>query len=319
MSESNTQNHPIISATVRPRFDGDRERFQQALNVLAQGDPTIRVETDAVDGQTVLSGTDDSHLERTCDRILHDFKIQLDVGEPKVIYLETIRKKAEGTGEYIRQVGGFGNYGHCKLRVEPNDAGRGYEFINDVRGGIVPEKYVEPINQGVQEALEQGILYGHPLVDIKVTLFDGSYHELDSNERAFKFASSIALQEAVGKASPVLLEPVMVVEITVPEEDMQAVIDDINLRRGRIEDMGHAGESRVVKAFAPLAEMIGHGQGIGPILQGRLRYSMRFARYEAVPQDGDPGIEDAGVPANKPKSPKPRRGFAAARLDEQPE
>ncbi|MES2219727.1 MAG: hypothetical protein V4587_02030, partial [Acidobacteriota bacterium] len=307
---------PIISVTISPRFDGDRERLQRALSVLAKDDPTIRIKAESVDSKTILSGIDDLHLEGICDRILHDFKIQVDVGEPKVIYQETIRKNAEAQGRYIRQTGGFGNYGHCKLRVEPNQAGRGYEFINDITGSIVPEKYIEPINQGVQEALEQGILAGHPLVDIKVTLFDGSYHELDSNERAFKFASSIALQEAVRKASPVLLEPVMSVEITVPEEDTRAVIGDIKSRRGRIESMGHVDESIVIKAFVPLAEMLGYGRDIHSISQGRACYSMRLARYEAVPQDGDPGVEDAGVTANKPKGPKAGIGFAAANLEE---
>jgi elongation factor G len=319
MSESKAHNRPIISVAVSPRIGGDREKLQRALSVLVQEDPAIRIKTESIDGQTILSGMNDLHLEVICDRILHEYKIQLDVGEPTVIYLETIRKHAEGEGKYIRQTGGSGNYGHCELRVAPNEPGKGYEFINDIKGGVVPEEYIKPIDQGVQGALERGILAGHPLVDIKVTLFDGSYHEVDSNEMAFKIAGSIAFKEAARKASPVLLEPVMAVEVTVPEEHLGAIIGDINSRRGRIEGMEHAVGSQVIKAIVPLAEMLGYGRDIRSSTQGRAYHSMRFARYEAAPHRGEPGGDGAGITANKPIRPKAGSGFAAARLDAESE
>jgi elongation factor G len=201
MSGLEAQSRPIISVAISPKNDGDREEFQRALSEVIQEDPTIEVKTDAEVGQAILRGMSELHLEAIRDRILREYKIQLDVGEPKVIYLETIRKISEGEGKYIRQAGGLGNYGHCKLRIEPNEPGKGYEFINEIKSGLIPEQYIEAIGQGVQGAMELGILAGYPLVDIKATLFDGSYHEVDSNEMAFKFAGSIAFKEAARKAS----------------------------------------------------------------------------------------------------------------------
>jgi elongation factor G len=319
MSEFNTQKRPIISVSISPKINDDREKFQRALSVLAQEDPAIRIKTESVDGQTILSGMDESHLEAICNRILHEYKILLDVGGPRVIYLETIRKRAEGEGKYIRQMSGSGNYGHCKLRVEPNEPGRGYEFINDIKGGVIPKEYIQSIDQGVQSALDLGILAGYPLVDIKVTLFDGSYHEVESNEIAFRLAGSIALKEAARKASPVLLEPLMAVEVTVPEEHLGSIIGDINSRRGRIEGVEHAAGSQVIKAVVPLAEMLGYGREIRSSTQGRAYHSMQFARYEAAPRLGEPGGDEAGVTANKPIVPKAGTDCAAARLDAEPE
>jgi elongation factor G len=274
----------VISVAIEPKTKADQEKMGVALSRLADEDPTFKVRTDEDSGQTIISGMGELHLEILVDRMRREHKVEANVGEPKVAFRETIRKMAEAEGKYIRQTGGSGNYGHCKLRVEPNAPGKGYEFINDIKGGTIPKEYIKPIDQGVQGAIELGILAGFPLVDIKVTLFDGSYHDVDSNEMAFKFAGSIAFKEAARKASPVLLEPVMAVEVTVPEEHMGTIIGDINSRRGRIEGMGHIGGSQVIKAMVPLKEMFGYVNDIRSSTQGRASYSMQFARYEEAPR-----------------------------------
>jgi elongation factor G len=242
------------------------------------------VRTDDESGQTIISGMGELHLEILVDRMRREHKVEANVGEPKVAFRETIRKKAEAEGKYIRQTGGSGHYGHCKLRIEPNVPGKGYEFINEIKSGSVPKEFIKPIDQGVQGAIELGILAGYPLVDVTVTLYDGSYHEVDSDEMAFKIAGSIAFKEAARKASPVLLEPVMAVEVTVPEEHMGTIIGDINSRRGRIEGMEHIGGSQVIKAIVPLKEMFGYVNDIRSSTQGRASYSMQFARYEEAPR-----------------------------------
>jgi len=274
----------VISVAIEPKTKADQEKMGIALSRLADEDPTFKVRTDEDSGQTIISGMGELHLEILVDRMRREHKVEANVGEPKVAFRETIRKKAEAEGKYIRQTGGSGNYGHCKLRVEPNEPGKGYEFVNEIKGGVVPKEYIKPIDQGVQGAMELGILAGYPLVDVKVTLFDGSYHEVDSNEMAFKFAGSIAFKDAVRKASPVLLEPVMAVEVTVPEEFMGTIIGDINSRRGRIEGMEHAGGSQLIKAIVPLKEMFGYVNDIRSSTQGRASYSMQFARYEEAPR-----------------------------------
>jgi elongation factor G len=274
----------VISVAIEPKTKADQEKMGVALARLADEDPTFKVRTDDESGQTIISGMGELHLEILVDRMKREHKVEANVGEPKVAFRETIRKTAEAEGKYIRQTGGSGNYGHCKLRIEPNTPGAGYEFINAIKSGSVPKEYIKPIDQGVQGAIELGILAGYPLVDIKVTLFDGSYHEVDSNEMAFKFAGSIAFKEAARKASPVLLEPVMAVEVTVPEEHMGTIIGDINSRRGRIEGMEHAAGSQVIKAIVPLKEMFGYVNDIRSSTQGRASYSMQFARYEEAPR-----------------------------------
>jgi elongation factor G len=274
----------VISVAIEPKTKADQEKMGIALARLADEDPTFKVRTDEESGQTIISGMGELHLEILVDRMKREHKVEANVGEPKVAFRETIRKKAEAEGKYIRQTGGSGNYGHCWLRIEPNEPGKGYEFINDIKGGTVPKEYIKPIDQGVQGAVELGILAGYPLVDIKVTLFDGSYHDVDSNEMAFKFAGSIAFKEAARKASPVLLEPVMAVEVTVPEEHMGTIIGDINSRRGRIEGMEHLGGSQVIKAIVPLKEMFGYVNDIRSSTQGRASYTMQFARYEEAPR-----------------------------------
>ncbi len=275
---------PVISVAIEPKTKADQEKMGIALSRLADEDPTFKVRTDEDSGQTIISGMGELHLEILVDRMKREHKVEANVGEPKVAFRETIRKAAEAEGKYIRQTGGSGNYGHCWLRIEPNEPGKGYEFINEVKGGSVPREYIKPIDQGVQGALELGILAGYPIVDVKVTLFDGSYHDVDSNEMAFKFAGSIAFKEAARKASPVLLEPVMAVEVTVPEEFMGVIIGDINSRRGRIEGMEHAAGSQVIKAIVPLKEMFGYVNEIRSSTQGRASYSMQFARYEEAPR-----------------------------------
>ncbi len=274
----------VISVAIEPKTKADQEKMGVALARLADEDPTFKVRTDEDSGQTIISGMGELHLEILVDRMRREHKVEANVGEPKVAFRETIRKKAEAEGKYIRQTGGSGNYGHCKLRVEPNTPGAGYEFINAIKSGSIPKEFIKPIDQGVQGALELGILAGYPLVDVKVTLYDGSYHEVDSNEMAFKFAGSIAFKEAARKAHPVLLEPVMAVEVTVPEEFMGVIIGDINSRRGRIEGMEHLAGSQVIKAIVPLKEMFGYVNDIRSSTQGRASYSMQFARYEEAPR-----------------------------------
>ena len=273
----------VISVAIEPKTKADQEKMGIALARLADEDPTFKVRTDEDSGQTIISGMGELHLEIIVDRMRREHKVEANVGEPKVAFRETIRKTAEAEGSYVHQTGGSGAYGVCKLRVEPNP-GKGYEFVNEIKGGAIPKEFIKPVDQGVQGALELGILAGYPMVDVKVTLFDGKYHEVDSNEMAFKFAGSIGFKEAARKASPVLLEPVMAVEVTVPEEFMGVIIGDINSRRGRIEGMEHAAGSQVIKAIVPLKEMFGYVNDIRSSTQGRASYSMQFARYEEAPR-----------------------------------
>jgi len=275
---------PVISVAIEPKTKADQEKMGIALSRLAEEDPTFKVRTDEDSGQTIISGMGELHLEIIVDRMRREHNVEANVGEPKVAFRETIRKAAEAEGSYVRQTGGSGNYGVCWLRVEPNEPGKGYEFINEIKGGAVPKEYIKPIDHGVQGAMESGILAGYPMVDVKVTLFDGKYHEVDSNENAFKIAGSLAFKAAADKAKPVLLEPVMAVEVTVPEEFMGVIIGDINSRRGRIEGMEHVSGSQVIKAMVPLKEMFGYVNDIRSSTQGRASYSMQFARYEEAPR-----------------------------------
>ena len=274
---------PVISVAIEPKTKADQEKMGMALSRLADEDPTFKVRTDEDSGQTIISGMGELHLEILVDRMKREHKVEANVGTPQVAFRETIRKNSEAEGKYIRQTGGSGNYGHCKIRVEPNP-GKGYEFINDTSGGSIPREYIKPIDQGIREALEGGILAGFPMVDVKVLLYDGSYHDVDSNEMAFKIAGSLAIKDAARKASPVLLEPVMSVEVTVPEEHMGTIIGDINSRRGRIEGVEHVGGSQVIKASVPLKEMFNYATNMRSSTQGRATYSMHFARYEEAPR-----------------------------------
>jgi elongation factor G len=275
---------PVISVAVEPKTKADQEKMGMALSKLAQEDPTFKVHTDPDSGQTIISGMGELHLEIIVDRMMREYKVEANVGKPQVAYRETIRKKSEAEGKYIRQTGGRGQYGHAKIRLEPNEPGKGYEFVNEIVGGSVPKEFIKPIDQGIKEAMEGGILAGYPMVDVKAALYDGSYHEVDSNEMAFKIAGSMAFKEAARKASPVLLEPVMSVEVVTPEDYAGVIMGDLSSRRGRIEGMEHRAGSQVIKAIVPLAEMFGYATEMRSNTQGRAEYSMHFARYEEVPR-----------------------------------
>ncbi len=275
---------PVISVAVEPKTKSDQEKMSIALSKLAQEDPTFRVTTDQESGQTIISGMGELHLEILVDRMMREFSVEANVGKPQVAYRETIRKKAEAEGKYIRQTGGSGQYGHVKIRIDPNEPGKGFEFENEIIGGAVPKEFIKPVEAGMREAMEGGVLAGYPMLDVKATLYDGSYHEVDSSEIAFKIAASMAFKEAARRASPVLLEPVMSVEVVVPQEYMGTVIGDLNSRRGRIEAIEHRAGSEVVKAIVPLAEMFGYATTMRSNTQGRATFSMHFARYEEAPR-----------------------------------
>jgi elongation factor G len=309
MNESNMQTRRVISVAIRPKSPSDGMRLLEALNEIAQQDSTVRIQAGAEDGQTTLSGMDELHLESICDRLLHQYKMEVDVGEAGVIYLETIRKPAEGEGRYIRQTGGLGNYGHVRIRIEPNETGKGFEFINDARGGVVPAEYIGPIEMAIREAARGGVLAGYELVDVKVSFFDGSFHDLDSTEMAFQIAGSMAFKEAARKACPIVLEPLMAVEVAVKEEFLGVTMGDLNSCRGRIESIAQDAGSAVVHAIVPLSEMLRSSR------YGRPGYFMRFARYEQAPRRQEPGLDGPGVTANQPKRPKTGGGFRALGLD----
>ncbi|MFZ1053885.1 MAG: elongation factor G [Candidatus Sulfotelmatobacter sp.] len=275
---------PVISVAVEPKTKADQEKMGMALGRLAQEDPTFKVHTDPDSGQTIISGMGELHLEIIVDRMMREYKVEANVGKPQVAYRETIRKHSEAEGKYIRQTGGRGQYGHAKIKLDPQPPGVGYEFVNDIVGGSVPKEFIKPIDQGIQEALEGGVLAGYPMVDVKATLYDGSYHDVDSNEMAFKIAGSMAFKEAARKASPVLLEPVMAVEVVTPEDYAGVIMGDLSSRRGRIEGMEHRAGSQVIKAIVPLAEMFGYATHMRSSTQGRAEYSMHFARYEEAPR-----------------------------------
>ena len=275
---------PVISVAIEPKTKSDQEKLSMALGKLAQEDPTFKVATDQDTGQTIISGMGELHLEILVDRMFREFGVSANVGKPQVAYRETIRKKAEAEGKFIRQTGGRGQYGHVKIIVEPNEAGKGFEFINKIVGGSVPKEFIAPVEKGITEALETGVLAGFEVQDVKVTLYDGSYHDVDSSEMAFKIAGSMAFKEGCQKASPVLLEPIMKVEVVVPEEFMGPVVGDLNSRRGRIETTEPRAGSQVVTAVVPLSEMFGYSTDLRSKTQGRATYSMHFFHYEQAPK-----------------------------------
>jgi elongation factor G len=274
---------PVIQLAVEPKTKADQERLGMAIQKLAQEDPTFRVNTDPETGQTILSGMGELHLEIIVDRMMREFGVGANVGKPQVAYRETIRKAAEGEGRHVKQSGGRGQYGVAKIRVEPLPTGGGFEFVNDIYGGTIPKEFIKPIEAGIKEALEGGILAGFPMSDIKVTLYDGSYHDVDSSEMAFKIAGSLAIKEAARKAKAVLLEPIMAVEVVVPEQYMGDVIGDLNSRRGRIEGMQLRGTTQIIKSSVPLSEMFGYATELRSRTQGRGSFTMHFGKYEDVP------------------------------------
>ena len=280
---------PVISVAVEPRTVSDQEKMGLALQRLAQEDPSFRVRTDDESGQTIISGMGELHLEIIVDRMRREFKVEANVGAPQVAYRETIRKSVEEENKYIRQTGGRGQYGHVWLRIEPLETG-GYEFVNGVVGGVVPKEYIPAVDKGVQEQLQNGILAGYPVVDVKVTLFDGSYHDVDSNEMAFKIAGSMCFREGCRKADPALLEPIMSVEVETPEDYMGDVVGDLNRRRGVILGMEDNAGVKVLKAEVPLAEMFGYSTSLRSQSQGRATYSMEFKKYQEAPSNVADGV-----------------------------
>ena len=275
---------PVISVAVEPKTKADQEKMGIALQRLAEEDPTFRVHTDPESSQTIISGMGELHLEIIVDRMKREFQVECNVGKPQVAYRETIRKTVEAEGKFIRQTGGHGQYGHCWLRLEPMEAGKGFEFVNEVVGGVIPKEFIKPVQQGVESAMEDGVVAGYPMVDIKVAVYDGSYHDVDSSEAAFKIAGSMAFKAAAKKANPVLLEPYMKVEVDVPEQYMGDVIGSLNSRRGRIEGMEtENGESRI-NGFVPLSEMFGYATTLRSSTQGRGTFTMTFDHYEDVPK-----------------------------------
>jgi len=276
---------PVIELAVEPKTRADQEKMGIALGKLAEEDPTFRVHTDEESGQTIIAGMGELHLDVITDRLFREFKVEANVGRPQVAYRETISKQAQAQGKHVRQTGGHGQYGDVWLRVEPNETGKGFEFVNAVVGGVVPREYIKPVENGVRETLENGIIAGFPMIDVKVTLYDGSYHDVDSSEMAFKTAGSIGIKNAVAKADPIILEPIAKVEVTTSEEFYGDVIGDLNRRRGIIQGMESRGATSVVRGHVPLSEMFGYVNDLRSMTSGRAAYTMEFSHYEPVPKN----------------------------------
>jgi elongation factor G len=280
---------PVIAVAVEPQTKSDQERMGTALNKLVREDPSFRVTSDDESGQVVIEGMGELHLEVIVDRLRREFNVHANIGKPQVAYRETIRKTVEQEGRFIRQTGGRGQYGHVWLRVEPREGGDGYEFENAIVGGVIPREYIPAVDQGVRDQMENGVLAGYPVVDVKVTLYDGSYHEVDSSEIAFKMAGSQAFRDAIKKAAPVLLEPVMRVEVISPQEYVGEIMGDLNRRRGIVQGMEESPSGTVIRGEVPLGEMFGYATDIRSITQGRATFTMEFVRYGEVPS----GVSDA--------------------------
>lgn len=287
--ESITFPEPVIDIAVEPKTKADQEKMGIALRKLAGEDPTLRLRTDEESGQTIISGMGELHLDIIIDRMKREFNVEANIGQPQVAYRETIKAEAQAEGKYIRQSGGRGQYGHCWLKVQPQEPGKGYEFIDEIKGGVIPQEFIKPINAGVKEALENGVVAGYPIVDVKVTLYDGSFHEVDSSEAAFKIAGSLAVQEAVKRANPIILEPIMKVVVTTPEQFMGDVVGDINSRRGMIKEINDRGEGNArvkeIESEVPLANMFGYATQMRSMTQGRASYYMEFSHYSEVPKN----------------------------------
>ncbi|MFN3561487.1 MAG: elongation factor G [Chloroherpetonaceae bacterium] len=289
---------PVIQIAIEPKTKADSEKMSIALQKLAEEDPTFRVKTDEETNQTIISGMGELHLEIIVDRMKREFKVEANVGKPQVAYKETIRKRVEAEGKFVRQSGGKGQFGLVNIYVEPLEKGKGFEFVNEIKGGAIPKEYIPAVQEGIEEAMKNGVLAGYPMQDIKVTLFDGKYHEVDSSEMAFKIAGSIGFKEAARRANPVLLEPIMSVEVTTPEDYMGAVMGDLSSRRGRIEGMEARHGEQVITAKVPLANMFGYSTDLRSMSQGRANYTMEFFAYEEAPKAvADEIIEKSGAKA----------------------
>lgn len=275
---------PVISIAIEPKTKADQDKLGESLAKLSDEDPTFRVKTDEETGQTVISGMGELHLDIIVDRLKREFKVEANVGNPQVAYKETIKKKVTQEGKFIRQSGGRGQFGHVWIEIEPNEKGKGFIFENGIVGGVIPKEYINPVADGIEEAMKNGVLAGYPVEDIKVKLFDGSYHDVDSSEMAFKIAGSMAFKEGARKANPVILEPIMEVEVVTPEEYMGDVMGDLSSRRGRIEGMSQRSDAQVIKALVPLSEMFGYATTMRSMTQGRAIYSMQFSHYDEAPK-----------------------------------
>jgi len=284
MLEAITFPIPVIEMALEPKTRAEQDKMAIGLNKLAEEDPTFRIHTDTETGQTIIAGMGELHLEVTVDRLFREFKVEANVGRPQVAYRESITKEAKAQGKHVRQTGGSGQYGDVWIKVEPNERGKGFEFVNGIVGGVVPREYIKPVESGIREALEKGIIAGYPMIDVKATLYDGSYHEVDSSEMAFKIAGSLGVKAAVHKASPIILEPIMLVEVTTSDEYYGDVIGDLNRRRGTILGMENRGNVAVVRGHVPLAEMFGYVNDLRSMTSGRASYSMEFAHYDPVPR-----------------------------------
>ncbi len=285
MLENITFPDPVIHIAIEPKTKVDQEKMGMAMQKLAEEDPTFRIHTDEETLQTIISGMGELHLEIIVDRMKREFGVEANVGAPQVAYKETVRQSAEAEGKHVKQSGGKGQYGHCWVRIEPQEEGKGFEFVDEVKGGTIPREYIPAIQKGIKESLDRGIVAGYPLVDIKATVFDGSYHEVDSSELAFKLAGSLAFQEACKKAHPVILEPIMSVEVTTPEEYMGDVIGDLSAKRGQIQEMTDRGNAKIVRAMVPLSSMFGYATALRSMSQGRAAYAMEFHHYAECPKN----------------------------------
>jgi elongation factor G len=288
---------PVIDIAIEPKTKAEQDKLGSALVKLAEEDPTFRVRTDTETGQTIIAGMGELHLEIIVDRLLREFKVEANVGKPQVAYRETAGKAVMGVdGKFVRQTGGRGQYGHVVLNLEPQAPGAGYEFVNKIVGGSIPKEYIPSVDKGIQDAMQTGVLAGYPIVDVKITLVEGSYHEVDSSEMAFKIAGSMGFKEALRKSGPVLLEPMMAVEVVTPEDFMGDVMGDLSSRRGHIEGMEPRGNAQVIRAKVPLSQMFGYATDLRSSTQGRAAYTMQFKAYEQVPRSiADEIVSKSGV------------------------
>jgi len=276
---------PVIHIAIEPKTKPDQEKMGMALQKLAEEDPTFKVHTDEETLQTIISGMGELHLDILVDRMKREFGVEANIGAPQVAYREAIKNEAEAEGKYVKQSGGRGQFGHCWIRIEPKEGGTGFEFVDDIKGGSIPKEYIPAIQKGIRETMDKGVVAGYPMLDIKATVYDGSYHEVDSSEIAFKMAGSMAFKAAAKAANPVVMEPIMKVEVTTPEEHMGDVIGDISSKRGTIEEMTDRGKAKVIRAKVPLSEMFGYVNNLRSMTQGRASYAMEFSHYQEVPKN----------------------------------
>jgi elongation factor G len=305
---------PVISLAIEPKTEADQEKLGVGLRKLVAEDPTLRVQTDQQTGQVIIAGMGEQHLEIVVDRLKREFNVEATVGKPQVAYKETLTLAADGDGRYVKQTGGRGQYGHVKIHLSPGEPGTGYVFTNEIFGGSIPEQFIKAIADGIKEALTRGALAGYPIEDVRVELYDGSYHDVDSSETAFKIAGSMAFRDAARKAKPVLLEPVMRVEVVIPKEYVGAVIASLGDRSGQIQSQEDRGGTQIVQARVPLSEMFGYGTNLRSRTQGRATYSMTFDRYQQRP--GGPDDDDRKSAVGAPRKPTPTVSDSAVALPE---